>query len=116
MELTKDSFKHEGIFSGVPIEKEITWKTNGTEYTVTVFIRQLAYQAAVSDIMARIHGGDALAGRIAACICDRNGLAIFTPQDITGEADPARGPLDGNLTLALLTAISEANSLGESQS
>ncbi len=116
MELTKDNFAQQGVFSGTPIEKEITWKTGGVEHTVTVFIRQLAYQAAVSDVMAHVHGGDALAGRIAACICDRNGVAIFTPQDITGDADPARGPLDGNLTLALLTAISEANCLGEQKS
>lgn len=116
MELTKDSFKQAGIFSGTPVEKDITWKTGGGEYTATVFIRQLAYQAAVSDVMAHVNGGDALAGRIAACICDRSGLPIFTAQDITGDADPERGPLDGNLTLALLTAISEVNGLGESKS
>jgi hypothetical protein len=114
MELTKDNFAQSGIFSGVPVEREITWKNGEEELTATVFIRQLAYQAIVSDVMTRLHGGDPLAGKIAACICDRNGLAIFTPQDITGEADPTRGPLNGNLTLALLTAITEVNSLGES--
>ena len=48
-----------------------------------------------------------VAGRIAACICDAEGQAIFTPADVTGDADPDRGPLDGNLTVALLSAIAE---------
>jgi hypothetical protein len=115
MELTKDSFKQKGIFSGAPVEKLVTWKTAGEEYTFTVFVKQLAYHAAVSDVMSHVKGGDALAGRIAASICDREGNAIFTADDITGEADPVRGALDGNLTLALLTAISEVNGLGEAK-
>ena len=38
---------------------------------------------------------------------------MFTPGDITGEADPERGALDGNLTMALLAVIAEVNSLGK---
>ncbi|MCY1358808.1 Phage tail assembly chaperone, TAC [compost metagenome] len=57
-----------------------------------------------------------MAGRIAACICDQEGKPVFTPADITGEADPERGPLDGNLTMALLGVIGEVNGLGKTQS
>ncbi|MNE45132.1 hypothetical protein D3C80_1394040 [compost metagenome] len=56
---------------------------------------------------------DGVAGRIAASICDEDGKPVFTPGDITGEADPERGALDGNLTVALLSAIAEVNSLGK---
>ena len=41
---------------------------------------------------------------------------MFTPDDITGDADPDRGPLDGNLTMALLQVIAEVNGLGKTES
>ena len=59
---------------------------------------------------------DVVAGRIASCICDKAGKPIFKPEDITGEADPDRGPLDGNLTMALVSAIGEVNELGKVKS
>ncbi|MNG37302.1 hypothetical protein D3C84_1246060 [compost metagenome] len=57
-----------------------------------------------------------MAGRIAASICDAEGRAVFTPGDITGEADPERGALNGNLTVALLTVIAEVNNPGKTSS
>ena len=36
-------------------------------------------------------------------------------QELTGEADPERGALDGNLTMALLAVIAEVNSLGKTE-
>lgn len=59
---------------------------------------------------------DGVAGRIAASICDEEGKPVFTPADITGEADPDRGSLDGALTIALLVAIKEVNDLGKTTS
>ncbi|PRW05730.1 hypothetical protein CSB88_6291 [Pseudomonas aeruginosa] len=47
---------------------------------------------------------------------DEEGKPVFTPADITGEADPSRGALDGNLTIALLTVIAEVNNLGKTTS
>jgi len=117
MDLTLDNLKQAGAFTGAPVEREIKWEMGGQEHTATVYVRPLSYKTAVSDIMSVSKGDQALiAGRIAACICDKDGKAVFTPGDITGDADPARGPLDGNLTVALLTAISEVNSLGKSKS
>ena len=35
----------------------------------------------------------------------KTGIRVFTVADVTGEADPERGALDGNLAVALLVAI-----------
>jgi len=115
MKLTLESLNASGAFTGRPIEKEITWKQGDKEFTATVFVRPMGYHAATSDIMA--YGGkvDGVAGRIAASICDENGKPVFTPADITGEAVPERGALDGALTVALLVAIQEVNNLGKTE-
>jgi len=70
----------------------------------------------VSDIKAMSGKGGPVAGRIAASVVDEKGVSVFSPADITGESDPERGALDGNLTMALLTAISEVNHLGKTGS
>lgn len=116
MLLNLETLKEAGAFTGAPVEREITWKQGDTELTATVYVRRLAYQAAVSDLTAMAGKHDAVAGRIAASIVDADGKPVFTPEDITGDADPERGPLDGNLTMALLQAIGEVNGLGKPQS
>lgn len=116
MNLSIDSLKQMGAFTGAPVEKQITWKQGGQEFTGTVYVRPLSYLSAKSDLLAMGGKGDAVAGRIAASICDPEGKPVFTPEDITGEADPDRGPLDGNLTMALLAVIGEVNGLGKTPS
>ena len=116
MHLSIDSLREVGAFTGAPVEKEITWKQGDKEFTATVFVRPLSYLSAKSDLLAMGGKGDAVAGRIAASICDAEGKPVFTPEDITGEADPDRGPLDGNLTMALLQAIGEVNGMGKAKS
>lgn len=113
MNLTLDSLKEMGAFTGAPVEREITWKIGDNEHTATVYVRPLSYLSAKSDLLAMGGKGDAVAGRIAASICDAEGKPVFTPEDITGEADPDRGPLDGNLTMALLSVIGEVNGMGK---
>ena len=127
MKLSIANLKKVGAFTGAPVEKEISWKTNkGQTQTATVYVRPLSYDSAISDIDSATKKGDPIAGRIAACICDEKGKKVFTPDDITGDADrktnaklppdkqiPERGPLDGNLTMALLTVIGEVNGLGK---
>ncbi|CCJ79059.1 Lambda gpG analog [Cronobacter muytjensii 530] len=73
----------------------------------------MGYYTAMTDVMAAQGHIDGVAGRIAASICDEEGKPVFTPADITGEADPERGALDGQLTIALLLAIQEVNDLGK---
>ena len=112
-QLSIDSLKQMGAFTGAPVEKEISWKQGDQELTATVYVRPLSYLSAKSDLLAMGGKGDAVAGRIAASICDAEGKPVFTPEDITGEADPDRGPLDGNLTMALLQVIGEVNGMGK---
>jgi len=116
MKLTLDSLKQAGAFTGRPVEKEITWKQGDKEITATVYIRPMGYHSAMTDVMAANGRVDGVAGRIAASICDEAGHPVFSPADITGEADPERGALDGQLTIALLLAIQEVNDLGKSTS
>lgn len=116
MNLSIESLKEMGAFTGAPVEKVIKWKKGQQELEATVFVRPLSYKSAVSDLQAMSKNGDAVPGRIATCICDEQGKPIFTPEDITGEADETRGPLDGNLTMALLGAIAEVNGMGKTKS
>lgn len=113
MQLNLETLMKVGAFTGAPVEREVTWKQGEQELTATVYVRPLSYKSAVSDLMAGAGRVDGVAGRIAACICDAEGKSVFAPGDITGEADPERGPLDGNLTMALLTVIGEVNQLGK---
>lgn len=113
MRLSIDSLKELGAFTGAPVEREITWKQGDRELKATVYVRPLSYSSAVSDLQALSGKVDGVAGRIAASICDEHGKPVFTPGDITGEADPERGALDGNLTVALLGVIAEVNNLGK---
>lgn len=115
MKLTLESLKEHGAFTGRPVEKEITWKQGEKELTATVFVRPLGYYTAQADILAIGGKVDGVAGRIAASICDETGKPVFTAADITGEADPERGALDGNLTVALLVAIQQVNNLGKTE-
>ena len=113
MQLSIDSLKTLGAFTGAPVEREITWKQGDEAVTATVFVRPLSFNSAVGDIVAAKNKTDPVASRIANSICDAQGIAVFTPADITGEADPDRGPLDGALTMALLQVIGEVNGMGK---
>ncbi|AWP32188.1 MULTISPECIES: phage tail assembly chaperone family protein, TAC [Pantoea] len=116
MKLTLDTLKTAGAFTGRPVEKEISWKQGEKDFTATVYVRPMGYHTATSDVLAMGGKVDGVAGRIAASICDEFGKPVFTPADITGEADPDRGSLDGALTIALLVAIQEVNDLGKTSS
>ncbi|WP_286863563.1 MULTISPECIES: phage tail assembly chaperone family protein, TAC [Pantoea] len=116
MKLTLDTLKTAGAFTGRPVEKEISWKQGEKDFTATVYVRPMGYHTATSDVLAMGGKVDGVAGRIAASICDESGKPVFTPADITGEADPDRGSLDGALTIALLVAIQEVNDLGKTSS
>lgn len=115
MKLTIESLAQVGAFTGRPVEREITWKIGDAEHTATVYVRPLSYQSAVQDLRSISGKSDGVAGRIASSICDEEGNPVFTVADITGDADPDRGAIDGNLTMALLTVIGEVNGAGKSQ-
>lgn len=108
MELSVKYLQEMGSFTGAPVEKEITWNQDGEEKTATTYVRKLSYKTAVSDFK-NYQNGDIVAGRIASCICDKDGKAVFTVEDITGESNVDRGPFNHNLTISLLDAIAEVN-------
>ncbi len=113
MILNVESLKSIGGFTGAPVEREITWKQGDNTHTATVFVRPLSYKSTVADLMAMSEKKDQLAARIAASICDATGQPVFTGDDVTGDADPERGAMDGNLVMSLLTVIGEVNNLGK---
>lgn len=113
MELSIESLRGIGAFTGAPVQRDITWESGGESYTATVFVRRLSYTSAMADIEAARDKTDPMAARIAASICNAEGRPVFTAADITGDADPERGPLDAGLTWALLAAITEVNALGK---
>lgn len=99
-----------GFATGQPVEQTITWQQGETEHDATVYVKQLSYHTAVADIRSTSDGDDeSIAIRIANTICDADGSPIFSVADIVGTADENRGPLHGNLTIALLQAIGEVN-------
>lgn len=125
MELSLNSLQEAGAFAGAPVEKEIKWTQAGKDLCVTAYVRRDSYRSTVASVMA--NGDDAIAGRIASCICDKNGTPVFTVEDITGtaiiydndseeekkrkKAIVERGPISNALTIALLTAIGEVNGI-----
>jgi hypothetical protein len=113
MKLTLENLKNAGAFTGRPVQKEIEWMQGDEKLTATIFVRPMGFQTATNDVMAYSGKIDGIAGRIAASICDEEGKPVFTVDDITGEAEPERGSLDGNLSIALLVAIQEVNDLGK---
>lgn len=117
MKLTLDTLKNSGAFTGRPVEKEITWKDkDGVEHTATTYVRPLGFHSAKFDLLAMNGKSDGVACRIASSICDEYGNPVLTPDDVTGHADPERGALDGNMTIALLVAIHEVNNMGKESS
>jgi spore maturation protein SpmB len=113
MQLSIQSLKAAGAFTGRPVEREIKWIQGGEEIVATVFVRPLGYQTAVNDVLSATGKVDTYAARIAASICDEKGKPVFTVGDITGDADPERGALDGSLTMALMVVIAEVNNMGK---
>ena len=113
MQLTIDSLKTVGAFTGRPVKKEIKWEMNGVIHEATVYIKPLSFASTVNDFASLRGEIDFAAGRIASSVCDENGKPVFTVADITGEADAERGALDPNLSVALLGALTEVQNVGK---
>jgi hypothetical protein len=126
MDLTVDSLRASGGFTGAPVKKSIEWKQGGEGYQADVYVRKLSYHSAISDAEAITGNGDLAAARIAHCVCDAKGSPIFKISDVTGLHDDGspvidddtgepRGSLSSALGTALLVAISEVNELGKTK-
>lgn len=97
-----------GFVSAAPVKKEITWLSGGEQKVATVFVRLKSYQSVMAEIQNGLSGNGA-AARIASSIVDEDGQPVFSVEDVCGNAE--HGPMSESLTVALLTAISEANGL-----
>ncbi|MCX4186774.1 phage tail assembly chaperone family protein, TAC [Methylophaga sp. OBS4] len=95
-------------FTGPPVKKTVKWKQDGEELEAEVFVRKLPYQAAVDD-SAAMNMDERLSRQVALCVCDENGQPVFTAGDITGAADPERGPMRRELFIALVNVVGEVN-------
>lgn len=114
MNLSIENLQEMGAFTSTDlVEETVAWRQNGEDLSATVFIRPLSYLTVVPEAQAGREGTDPNAARIAASVCDSSGNPVFTAGDITGEADPERGPLNYGLTVALLEVISRVNGLGK---
>jgi len=106
--LSVESLDRQGAFVADKLtRRKIEWVQNGQDYDGYVYVRPMTYYTAVENIQAAAANGDteAVAVRIASTICKKDGSPVFTVADILGTANKDRGPLDGNLVLALLGAI-----------
>lgn len=129
MQLTVDSLRAQGGFTGAPVKREIEWTIGDETYRADVYVRRLSYFSAVTDASALSSHGDLAAARIAHCIVDETGKPVFKVSDITGVDENGgpvmdidedgelveRGQLNSSLGTALLVAISEVNDLGKSR-
>lgn len=84
MQLTIDSLRAGGGFTGPPVKRQIHWERDGETITVDVYVRRLSFHAAVSDARSAVGTGDVAVGRIVHSICDASGKPVFTAPDITG--------------------------------
>lgn len=117
MALDINSLAGQGAFAPTELaEEEVTFHNGEEDITLTVFVRPLSYKTALSEIQAAREDKDALAARIATSICGADGKPVFSADDVTGDADPERGPLSGELTMALLGAIGKASGVGKKKS
>lgn len=126
MQLSVESLRQSGGFTGAPVKRQIAWEKGGDTLVFDVWVRRLSYQTAVTDAQSLAGHGDLAASRIAYCICDESGEPVFTVADVTGRnpdgtpitevvdgVEVERGGLDGDLTMVLLGAIGEVNGLGK---
>lgn len=113
MDLSIASLKAAGAFIAPPVKKEITWHSDGKAQTATVYVLQESFISLTQRWDAQDRGGDLAAQRIASCITDKNGVPVFTVDDIVGGPESGHGPLCAELAIVLLAAIGEVNKVPE---
>lgn len=127
--LSVDSIADVGGFTGGVVKREVIWKEHGKNHKADVHIRPMSYHTAVNDIMAKDESRPmVVARRLAACLCDADGVPLFRVSDITGLDDEGkpilikdkasgemveRGPFSPNLTTALLILVGEVSGVGK---
>jgi hypothetical protein len=102
-------------YVGKPVPVNVEWSVGDDDYEIDVFVRPFSYSTAVSDLES-LRDPDAqsnTAKRIATSVVDESGNPVFSVGDITGDADPERGPMSSAMVMALLGAMGKANGMGK---
>lgn len=129
MLLTVEEIQKHGGFTGGPVKRLVTWKDKGEEHSAEIWVRAMSYHTAVTDLSTLGESRQmVVARRLSACLCDEEGVPLFTVTDITGidqEGKPImvkdpkngemveRGAFCTGLTNALLEIIGEVSGLGK---
>lgn len=113
MDLSIASLKAAGAFIAPPVKKEVTWHAGGKAQTATVYVLQESFISLTQRWDAQDRGGDLAAQRIASCITDKDGVPVFTVDDIVGGPESGHGALCAELAIVLLAAIGEVNKVPE---
>lgn len=113
MNLSIASLKAAGAFTAPPVKKEVTWHADGKPQTATVYVLQESFISLTQRWDAQDRGGDLAAQRIASCITNKDGVPVFTVDDIVGGPESGHGPLCAELAIVLLAAIGEVNKVPE---
>ncbi|STU50401.1 Uncharacterised protein [Klebsiella pneumoniae] len=95
MQLTLDTLKETGAFTGRPWKKKLSGKAVTGKSISQPYVRPMGYHTTKAELLAYNGKSDPIAERIAAHICDQDGAPVFTAADILGTATPDRGALDG---------------------
>lgn len=131
MDLSIESLRKAGGFSGGLVKKTVNFTTNeGEEISFDTWVRPLSYYDAAVSIKSVANSDDILAQRVMVSICHEDGSQVFQLSDITGldaegvpikvkdpktKKEVERGGLAYDLLLALATAVSEVSNLGKSK-
>jgi hypothetical protein len=112
-QLSIESLQAGGGFVGAPVKKEIIWHSDGKAHKAYVHVRKDSFTAITSRWEQQAQGADWTANRIASCICKEDGSPVFTVDHVRGSPALGHDGITAELTIALLSAISEANGLRE---
>lgn len=90
------------------IKTTVKWvNEDGEDFEADMWVRRESYHTVTVTWREAAERGDHLAARLASMICDENGDAIFSTDDILGTE--TQGPMIASLFLALLNATNEVN-------
>lgn len=79
--LSADQIKS-GILLGKPEQVTVQVLVNGEESEFTTYIKPFNYQSAVANMKAYGENKEALAGILASCITDEDGVPTFTEDEV----------------------------------
>lgn len=103
--LTIDQIKG-GVLVGKPEQITVTVKVHGEEHEFDTHVMPFGYEAAVAQMRAFGQKKESLAGILASVICDKDGVLVFTEEDI-------RSKFNQHFVETVWAKVVEINMLGK---